>query len=288
MGLASVSTYEKQPSITVLFLPGQFDNAYQQRLNHSLLYQASLAEYGCVLANSRGQDYCSYQRKYGADFANEYSWVRIGSSFERVRDAHYDVSAWIDLISEIAPGSRLALAGHSHGAIKVANYMIEEKESRRERVAAIVLLSPSDDIGSRKAKLGTRYDEAVMIAKAHVEEGKPDALMPEWTVSAPLSAGTYYEAFGPESPLRTFAFHSPEISPLSESQAGWIQPSLVIFGSNDGATGSASSDEACAISKNLLSRSKACETVVIENTDHHYRGSEDAVAKAVVDWLNKH
>ena len=75
MGLASVRSVSGEADAVLLYIPGQFDNAYQQRKNHLLALKATEAGFGCVMANSRGQDYYGYQRKY-PDPANpsEYSW----------------------------------------------------------------------------------------------------------------------------------------------------------------------------------------------------------------------
>jgi predicted esterase len=286
MGLVSADS-DQDRSAAILFIPGMFDNAYQQRLNHALLLDAVSSSFSCLLANSRGQDYYSYQRYYpDASNPSEYEWKRIGSSFERVREADRDIDAWLHYLSERNSGRSTILVGHSHGAIKVANYMMEHHPSA-EHISAVVLLSPSDDIGSRQAKLGSRYEEALRLAQARVDSGEGDTLMPDWVFSSPISAGTYYEGFGPDSPLATFAFHSPEVSPLSKPGACWAQPTFVLFAENDGATGVVSSTEACAISERLLADTERCNTRVVEGTDHHYRGAETEVSRAVIEWIDQ-
>ena len=211
----------------------------------------------------------------------------LGSTFERVRDADYDLDAWLGFVTDLAPNARVILAGHSHGAIKIANYMARHGDAQRHsgQIAGVALLSPSDDIGSQRDTLGSRYDEAVNVARGYVEQGEAEALMPGWAFSAPMSAGSYYEAFGPESPLKTFAFHAPEESPLPGM--GWTEPTLVVFGSDDGATGALSSDAAASIASRLLSTSQSCDTVVVPDTNHHYRDAESTVADAVVTWATR-
>jgi pimeloyl-ACP methyl ester carboxylesterase len=285
MGVVSTATNDGAINdLVVVYIPGQFDNAYQQRKNHFLLEAATAAGFGCVLANTRGQDYYGYQRRYASQAEpDEYTWELLGSTFERVRDAHYDLDAWIGFVADRAPAAAVVLVGHSHGAIKIANYMCDRAADNPDRVKGVVLLSPSDDIGSQRNRLGGRYDEALELAAGLVEDGHPEVLMPDWAFSAPMSAGTYYEAFGPNSPLTTFAYYQPSLSPLSHDRIGWPQASLVVFGSEDAATGTVTSDEAAEIVRQLLSRTQRCDTFVAPNANHHYRGAEDLVAHTVVE-----
>jgi pimeloyl-ACP methyl ester carboxylesterase len=288
MGLASTETVDGSTTLAVLYVPGQFDNAYQQRKNHYLLEAAVESSLGCVLANTRGQDYYGYQRRYPSPTnTEEYTWELLGSTFERVREANYDLAAWTTFISSYSPTAAIVLVGHSHGAVKVANYMLAGAGNATQRVQGVVLLSPSDDIGSQRDRLKDRYDKALELAAKMVDDGQPNDLMPKWAFSAPMSAGTYYEAYGPDSPLTTFAYHEPSLSPLSHDSSGWQQPTLVVFGSDDGATGVMGSDQACEVARGLLSQTERCDTFVVPNTNHHYRGAEDVVAQRVVQWIRE-
>jgi hypothetical protein len=290
MGLALNRQDTANPGLArdILFIPGQFDNAYQQRKNHSLLEECARRGLGCVMANTRGQDYYGYQRVYtvkdgGFDFAN-YEWRLLGSSFERVRDADRDLDAWLDFVMTLYDGRDVVLAGHSHGAVKIANFALESGDKYKSQIAGLVLLSPSDDIGNQRNHLGARFEEALEIARSHVASGDENWIMPVWTYSAPMSAGTYWEAFGPDSPLTTFAFHAPELSPLARGEASWSARTLIVFGSEDLATGSIDPHAACDLFKTWLPSTTDVSSLVVAGANHHYRGFEQVVATSACDW----
>jgi pimeloyl-ACP methyl ester carboxylesterase len=271
----------------ILFVHGQFDNAYQPRLNQRLLEECARADLACVVANTRGQDLYSEQRTYppaGSAFGtDDYGWVLLGSSQELVAEAGVDLDAWIGFVIETFQVPQVFLAGHSHGAIKAANYALDSADDAVSTLAGIALLSPSDDIGSRRAALGERYSEALELARALVEQGRETDLMPTWAYWAPLSARTYLEGFGAGSPLRTFALHEPETSPLA-SGGGWPVPTLVVYGEADGATAGMSSDAACRLIHSWLTRAPAVTSVVVAGADHTYKGHEAGVARAICEW----
>ena len=286
MGLALDPDRSGRRRGAILFAHGQFDNAYQPRLNHFLVEECARVGLACVLANTRGQDLCCEQRTYhpaeGALGTDDYGWTLLGSSLELVTEAHLDLDAWIGLALETYDVPQVFLAGHSHGAVKVANYALAAPAAP-SNVAGIALLSPSDDIGSRRAALGARYPEAVEVARALVDRGRATELMPDWAYWAPLSARTYLEGMGPGSPLSTFALHAPETSPLARG-GGWPAPTLVVYGEDDGATAGMSSDEACRIIRTWLARSAAVTSVVVAGANHSYKGHEARVAATVCRW----
>jgi len=287
MGLATDTMISGDPPLSILYVPGQFDNAYQQRRSHSLVIAASDAGIACLLTNNRGQDYFGYQRRYPdtSDY-DHYEWDLLGSTFERVVEAGYDLAAWLSFVDHVAPGSRVVLVGHSHGAVKIANCLIAPGETiRADQLAGVVLLSPSDDIGAQRADLGDRYQEARDWASVRIEAGKEQELMPTWAHSVPISAGTYFEAYGPESPLRTFAFHEPSDSALTSPDAVWSQPTLVVFGSEDIATGEVSSHDAVGLLTRWFANVNPLDSLIVDGADHEYRGHEDSLARSVVEWI---
>lgn|GEM_PF-2183988 len=287
MGLATATLVSGDVETVVVYIPGQYDNGYQFRRGHALLGAASDAGMGCLLANTRGQDsFCRLRRHRGGAIGEDYEWVQLGSSFERVGEAGYDLDAWLSFVADLAPEARIVLVGHSHGALKIANYLLGEGGARPGSLSGAVLLSPSDDIGCQRELLGDRYEEALDWASQRVESGEDTALMPDWAYEDPISAGTYLEAYGPESPLRTFAFDRPEEATIAAPKAVWPQPTLAVFGSDDIATGPVSSEEAIATMTRWFSGRGRLDAVLVTGAEHEYRGHEDRVARAVVDWVS--
>jgi alpha-beta hydrolase superfamily lysophospholipase len=287
MGLVSEALVSGDLPLSVVYVPGQYENAYQPRRNHSLAIAASEAGIGVLLTNTRGQDHFGYQRRYPDDEGRGgYRWDQLGSSFERVSEAERDLDAWLSFVEDVAPNSRVVLVGHSHGAVKIANYLIASDEATRPgRLAGVVLLSPSDDIGAQRAELGDRYDEALDWAVARIENGDERGLMPSWAISAPMSASTYLEAYGPESPLRTFAFGEPSGSALTSAEAIWSHPTLVVFGSDDIATGGVSSRDAVEMLTGWFADVNPLDSLIVDGAEHEYSGHEDSLARSVVEWI---
>jgi alpha-beta hydrolase superfamily lysophospholipase len=286
MGLATATLVSGDPEVVVAYIPGQYDNAYQFRRSHALLGAASDAGMACLLANTRGQDsFCRLRRHPGREIGEDYEWAQLGSSFERVGEAGYDLEAWLSFIADLAPQARVSLVGHSHGALKIANYLLGDGGTKSDSLAGVVLLSPSDDIGCQRELLGDRYEEALDWAAQRVESGDDRALMPDWAYEDPISAGTYLEAYGPGSPLRTFAFDRPEEATIAAPEAVWPQPTLAVFGSDDIATGPVSSEEAIATMTRWFSGRGRLDAVWVAGAEHEYRGYEDRVAQIVIDWV---
>lgn len=286
MGLVSARLVSGDPPAVIAFIPGQYDNAYQNRLGHALAAAADAAGIGCLLTNTRGRDSFGYERRY-RDKGGGFRWDLLGSSFERVAEAGYDLAAWLSLVEDLAPDAPIVLVGHSHGAIKVANHLIDAAARNDDRIAAVALLSPSDDIGDQRVTLRDRYEEALAWATERVDRGEPRALMPAWAYPSRMSAGTYQEAFGPGSPLRTFAFHDPARATLADPASIWRQPTLVLFGAEDVATGPLSSAEAAATMAEWFAVGGRLDTLVVEGANHEYEGHEDSVARSVVEWVSQ-
>lgn len=286
MGLATATLASGDAGVVLAYIPGQYDNGYQFRRGQALLGAASDAGMACLLANTRGQDsFCRLRKHSDGEIGEDYEWVQLGSTFERVGEAGYDLDAWLAFIADLAPRARIVLVGHSHGALKIANHLLASGGAERPTLAGAVLLSPSDDIGCQRDLLGDRYEEALRWASQRVESGDGRALMPGWAYEDPISAGTYLEAYGPDSPLRTFAFHRPEEATIAAPEAIWPQPTLAVFGSDDIATGPVSSEEAIATMTRWFSGGGRLDAMVVAGAEHEYRGYEDRVARAVTDWI---
>ena len=269
----------------LVFVPGQFDNAYEHRIGHALLESCAAIGIGCVLANTRGQDAYSQHRRYrpGSHGAvgEGFVWSVHGSALELVAEASRDLEAWTDFACETYPVERVFGVGHSHGAIKVANYVLDRGSVAC--LSGVALLSPSDDIGTQRKALGDRYVTALEVARQLIAEGRPTDAMPSWSHWAPMSAQTYVEAFGPHSPLSTFAFHAPASSRLA-ARGGWTARTLVVFAERDSATAGMTADEACDLLHSWFSSRDLLECTVIQGADHSYLGCENLVATTVAKW----
>ena len=222
MGL--VSAQEAEPGVVLLFIPGQFDNAYQQHKNHALLRSCAAAGYGCVLANSGVRTITAINAfiRIPPGRLSTPGKAVLGSSFE-----YEEMVTWISqpgfhISASHIQVARVVLAGHSHGD-QIAHYM--RREAAADCVGAVALLSPSDYLANRARVVGGSLRRSPPDRAGAGSQGQPEALMPEWAFSAPMSAGTYAEAFGPgltAADLRVS--QSPGISALGMDAAGRSLP----------------------------------------------------------------
>jgi len=147
-----------------------------------------LLDEGCAVArvNNRGHD-LMYTTARG----------RLGASYETVDDCRLDLRAWVDFMASRGH-ERVAIWGHSLGALKTVYYLATESDLR---VVAAVATSPprfSFEAYSRK-ETAERFLAQYEQARARVDADDPEALL---SVKVPtnlvLAARTYVDKYGPD------------------------------------------------------------------------------------------
>ena len=134
----------------------------------------------------------------GHDQAFQVSERRLGAAYELIDHCRRDITAWLDF-GQRRGFRRMALWGHSLGAVKTVYFLGTENESR---VVCAVASSPPRF--SHQAYLSgpnaARF--AADIERAHqlVGAGKPDDLLEALVpVARPFSARTYLDKYGPQA-----------------------------------------------------------------------------------------
>ena len=188
-----------------------------------------------------------------------------GSWYERLADAVTDIAAWID-VAAARGARRVALLGHSLGAVKTVLYATERED---DRVAALVLASPAFRFVSRFGDRG-----ALERARRAVDAGRPDELI-EHPALAPtfgrISAAAYLD--------RASGYADPWAEP--DPRLARIRcPILAIYGTNEPDIGGA--EELARIGR--LARVEYAGTL-IEGADHVYTGHEREAADVISRWL---
>lgn len=120
--------------------------------------------------------------------ANGEKPIRIGATFEKLEDAHLDISAWINFLQDQGY-SRIVLAGHSLGTHKVVRYLFEGEHCNR--VSHIVLLAPFDKNAWIKHYTQGRWEQYVREAEKMVQDGKGQDMIPPSFDEDPFSYQTY-------------------------------------------------------------------------------------------------
>jgi pimeloyl-ACP methyl ester carboxylesterase len=261
----------------VLHVHGLAGNFYENRFVDHVAGAVTGAGLGFVTTNNRGHDYISdfIVEKAG----EEAGYVQIGGIYEILSECVEDIAAWIDFL-RARGGRRVVLEGHSHGALKVVHYLHHRPDAG---VAGLVLLSPSDDFGCQRARLGSRFDEGVETARTMVETGKGRDLMPEGFFHYPVSARTYLDIFKPDSDLKIFNTSLTDSDDLA-ALASVRVPVLAMVGSVEEAFVQEPEEYLASIEKHLTGSTDFTGRV-LWGAPHNYMGHDAEAARAIGEWL---
>jgi pimeloyl-ACP methyl ester carboxylesterase len=266
-------------SVTISHLHGLAGNFYWNRFIEHICRKITNAGFNFLTINTRGHD--SFSDFYRvANGSTEI--IEIGAAYELFEDCLKDIKAWTDFLEEKGCSS-IIMEGHSTGALKATYYAAQTEDTK---VKGLVLLSPSDDIGLRKHRLGHRYDEALQIAKAMIERGEGRELMPEWCFEeTPLSALTYYSYYKQDTEANIFPFREPraEFAQLAKVKAHI----LAVFGTENESVVDNKVTEALSLILVKAKSSISCETFLLKGAPHNYLGYEIGLSETILGWLCK-
>ena len=238
-------------------------------------YSNSLLEKGCAVmrVNSRGHEPV-YRETVGGKTRN------FGAAYEVVDESRYDWQAWLDL-AEAAGYRKIALWGHSLGAVKSIHYMSTQQDPR---VSCVVAGSPPRFsystylAASGRDGLVRDYERAKQL----IDQGHPETLIdvdfPRQSTSA---AWTYIDKYGPDERYDVVK-HIPNVK----------IPLLVTIGGLEGVVvgegnslmqfeGLASQMEKMAGELDNLTFEP------IPEADHAYTGQREYASKVISGWLER-
>ena len=225
--------------------------------------------------NNRGHDYIADIVKFTPEGCE---YILGGAAYETIEESIFDIEGAMSFVEELGY-ERIILQGHSSGANKIVfSY------SRKPLDAiGVILLSPCDDIGLHIDEVGDKRYEFMQLANTLVNNGTPDALMPENTYfSYLLSARTYKECFYEGSVLDAFPYRddSAEFSMFGKVTA----PLFVTFGT-DGDYLLQSPETAQKMLMQKKSSRATLKFEVIEGASHSYTGKEAVLAEKIIEWI---
>ncbi len=271
---------EIKSEVAFLFIHGMYENFYLP-LFVQLLYEILTANgYAFLTANTRAHDYLIHCRKWHDK--KSFTWETQGGVREIFSNCIYDIEGWLKFLEKNG-WKHVVIIGHSHGALKAAYFAINRQNE--PRLNAICLISPSDDVGIQKCNLDKRYDDALVIARKMVSNGRGQDIMPSWVYGNPMNAAMYLDIFDKNSDLAIFRFDKP--SEGFHKLQNIKVPVLTIFAENDKATSTVKSNRALELIEANLNNSRSFEGRIISETDHQYRGKENALAEVIHNWAKK-
>jgi pimeloyl-ACP methyl ester carboxylesterase len=147
---------------------------------------------GCAIlrVNTRGHDGISTA-------VTDRGGRRLGAAYEVVDDCRHDIVAWVEWLKQKV-GTRIALVGHSLGAVKCIYTLAHEA---RLEVACLAAVSPPrlSYAAFCTSADGPAFLETYTQAERHIANGRPMALL---DVKLPLpfviTAAGFVEKYGPD------------------------------------------------------------------------------------------
>ncbi|MCX6802295.1 MAG: alpha/beta fold hydrolase [Candidatus Diapherotrites archaeon] len=245
-------------------------------------YENAFIEFIASEAVNHGLAFLSFNTR-GAGHVQEFlkekngkrEFVKIGGSLEKFTDCTKDIGGAIKFLRSKG-FNRIILEGHSTGCQKIAFYLHKTKD---KSVKGLVFLEPTDDPSITERFLGKRYREALGIAKKMVKSRKGKEPMPAWVpFGVMLSAEKFMSMSDPEYiEGRLFRFSGK----LAEIRAINC-PALAVFGANT------EYQEKPGEKLEILKRTMTdCDTKLIQNTNHWFKGKEKELAKTIVKWIRQ-
>lgn len=247
----------------VIFHHGVGANFYRPSLGSALADRLLASGCSVLRVNNRGHDHL---------YSGPQGW--LGAAFEVVDDCRLDFSAWLDF-AEAAGFRRVALWGHSLGAVKTIYYLATEHDRRVE--CAIASSPPRFHYESFVAgEGGVGRAASIAEAEARVAAGRADELVvfdidlarPMW-----FSAMSSVDKYGPADRYDFF-----------RHLEGVEVPLLVTIGSLEGGF---SFDALARRGPELSGSFPAVSFQSVEGADHFYLSRVEDVWSLVTGWLER-
>jgi pimeloyl-ACP methyl ester carboxylesterase len=245
---------------------------------------------GFVSGNNRGHDYVAdilrdrrslkpKAKSQKAKVATAVDYVQVGGMYEKLADSVADIRAWIDFATRRG-AKQVILQGHSHGAIKVVHYLAT---TRDPRVCALILLSPSDDMGWARKQLGERFLWVLARARELVRAGKGRQLLPEKDFPYPVSAATFFDCYNKGSIAGIFNLSRTDRQQFPELAALKV-PVLLAVGTVEEYFVGPAQHFVEGIAE-CLEDCPSFTGIIIKGAPHNYLGYEPVLASELDGWL---
>jgi alpha-beta hydrolase superfamily lysophospholipase len=194
---------------------------------------------------------------------------RVGAAYEMLDECRHDLAAWVAWLQGQGR-SRIALVGHSSGAVKCLYAQAHEPS---DAVRCVIALSPPRLSHSwfAQSEQAAAFLHTYRQAEALVGAGEPHALL---DVQLPLpfvvTAAGYVEKYGPDERYNYLRF-------LDRLRC----PTLVTLGEVEMANNTAFRGAAEAIA----AAAPRARVEVVAGADHFYTAAREPLAELVESWL---
>jgi pimeloyl-ACP methyl ester carboxylesterase len=241
---------------------GTGGNFYSSTLFDTLAERLLALGVAVLRANTRGHDLMS-------NAATARGGVRLGAAYEAFDDCRHDLAAWAAWLRQQGR-SRIALVGHSSGALKCLYAQAHEPDPA---VACLLALSPPRlsyswfAAGEKAAEFLNTYQQA----QALVAAGEPNALLDvKFPLPFVLTAAGFAEKYGPDERYNYLRF-------LGRLRC----PTLVTLGDVEAANNVAFRGAA----EEIANIAPGVRVQTVAGADHFYTGVREALIACVEPWL---
>ena len=251
----------------VLCLHGAGSHFYGSSVFPGLMETFAALGLAVLRVNTRGHDIVSTA-------ATERGPKRQGGAFEIVDDCRHDVAGWLDFL--VARGlARVAVVGHSLGAVKAVYALAHEPHAAARCVVAI---SPPrlSYRHFRQSPRDAEFFAAITTAERHVAEGRGETLM-EVTFPLPylITAAGYVDKYG-KAERYNFVNLVDRVA----------CPALFAFGELELAQNAAFFGLAEAVARAPAGPQRR-DVATIAGANHFYVGATAALGERIAAWLGE-
>lgn len=268
-GLYSVGSKEKP---VILFVHGLGGNFYENYFVQVLGKEVSKNNIAFLSGNNRGNGNDTTFLNTDGEF------VRIGSRYELLEDAHQDITAWVKFLIDKGY-SQIILLGHSAGTVKAVRYLFEGE--LKDRVSKLILLSPIDPLGYRISHGRNNIESFLERAQVKVDEGKGKELVGSEFDHDILSYQTFISWYKRDDFGRMFEFCDKDydFSILKKI----LIPTSIIVGTKDEYFHPVNPEHPEDAMNILLKSIPGSEGKIIKNANHEFISFERELSKIILD-----
>jgi hypothetical protein len=250
------------PTIWVV-VHGVNGNFYSSTLLMMLAQTAHEQGHGSLVVNTRGHDLAS--------FGSAELPARLGSMYETIEDAAYDIEAWIGWCRSEG-FQRVGFMAHSLGAVKVG-YVLSQGMGGIDRWIALSPPRLNTELLLNDPSKRDVFRQQLDEARAHCEAGKDNHMMrvrfplPNW-----VSARTFIDKYGSGDKYDYLTW-----------QHRVVIPTFWIFGEQEVRQGSANFHHADRALADALPDNHRIQ--VIDAADHSYRTTRAPLREQIARWI---
>ena len=260
-----------QPTLPVdafLLVHGTASNFYAGGVLQTFAEQAVAAGAAVLRVNTRGRDQM-------AAIPSERGSVAGGAAYECIAECCFDVTAWVE--SLVARGfSRIALVGHSMGAVKA---IFSQARAAHPSVRCIIGISPPRFSHERLASGigGDEFREDFRRACELVDDGRGSELISvRYPLPLMLTADGFLAKYGPHDDY-DIVRHLPDVA----------CPTLIVLGTGSVAASSAFAGLPEEIER-LAAEHSSLALELVEGANTVYSTCEEVPFMRAAAWLVSH